>query len=240
MEEADKGCPMTRMGVSGWVFLQVPAYPGSPGPTAVKRLCVCSCWGSVQNVSIWALVKIASRIVSDNPTPARPRSQQQATAAGGRAGHRLGRQFTSMKSMSPVLSAPQWTVNDCFCISRLPSGFRSMSLPCWSHTQRQSCRQYYNWTAHTHTRLTALCPGLPGWAGTRKVQDAQLSLSDRAMHLVSSNLANYQATVQKLPTRQVLTKPMVWSWRFSRRQCVIDNVHSTMTPSSRLPLSQVT
>ena len=38
--------------------------------------------------------------------------------------------------------------------------------------------------------------------------------------------------------RQVLTKSMVWSWRFSRRQCVID-VHSTMTPSSRLPLCQV-
>jgi len=34
-----------------------------------------------------------------------------------------------------------------------------------------------------------------------------------------------------------LTKSMVWSWRFSRRQCVIDNVHSTMMPSSRLPLS---
>jgi len=30
------------MGVSGWVFLLVPAYPGCPGPKAVKRLCVCS------------------------------------------------------------------------------------------------------------------------------------------------------------------------------------------------------
>ena len=39
--------------------------------------------------------------------------------------------------------------------------------------------------------------------------------------------------------RQVLTKSMVWSWRFSRRQCVLDNVHSTMKRSSRLPLSQV-
>jgi len=29
------------------------------------------------------------------------------------------------------------------------------------------------------------------------------------------------------------------SWRFSWRQCVIDNVHSTMTRPSRLPLSQV-
>ena len=40
-------------------------------------------------------------------------------------------------------------------------------------------------------------------------QEAQLSPSDRAMRLVSSNLANYHATVQKLLIRQVLTKPMV-------------------------------
>jgi len=43
MEEDDKRCPMIRMGVSGWVFLLVPAYPGCPGPKAVKRLCVCVC-----------------------------------------------------------------------------------------------------------------------------------------------------------------------------------------------------
>jgi len=41
MEEDDKGSPMIRMGVSGWMFLLVPAYPGSPGQKAVKRLCVC-------------------------------------------------------------------------------------------------------------------------------------------------------------------------------------------------------
>jgi len=40
-------------------------------------------------------------------------------------------------------------------------------------------------------------------------QEAQLSPSDRAMRLVSSNLANYHATVQKLLIRPVLTKPMV-------------------------------
>jgi len=40
-------------------------------------------------------------------------------------------------------------------------------------------------------------------------QEAQLSPSDRAMRLVSSNLANYHATVQKLLIRQVLTKPTV-------------------------------
>jgi len=40
-------------------------------------------------------------------------------------------------------------------------------------------------------------------------QEAQISPSDRAMHLVSSNLANCHATVQKLLIRQVLTKLMV-------------------------------
>ena len=62
-----------------------------------------------------------------------------------------------------------------------------------------------------------------------EIQEAQLSQRDRAMRCVNWNLANCQATVQKLLIRQVLTKLMVWSWRFSRRQCVIDNVHSTMT-----------
>ena len=42
-----------------------------------------------------------------------------------------------------------------------------------------------------------------------QIQEAQLSPSDRAMRLVSSNLANYYATAHKLLIRQVLTKPMV-------------------------------
>ena len=38
MEKDDKGSTMIRMGVSGWMFLLVPAYPGCPGSKAVKRL----------------------------------------------------------------------------------------------------------------------------------------------------------------------------------------------------------
>jgi len=60
--------------------------------------------------------------------------------------------------------------------------------------------------------------------------------SDRAMRLVSSNLDNYHATVQKLLIRQVLTKPMVRSWRFSWRQCVINKpttVESCISPVYR-------
>ena len=103
-------------------------------------------------------------------------------------------------------------------------------------------------SSHTQTSLIApdfLLPLLPNendgnvQCTNLQVQEAQLSPRDRAMRRVNWNLANCHATVQKLLIRQVLIKSMVWSWRFSRRQCVIDNVHSTMTPSSRLPLSQV-
>ena len=49
-------------------------------------------------------------------------------------------------------------------------------------------------------------PTNPRWRTAAVLkQEAQLSLSDRAMHLVSSKLANYHATVQKLLIRQVLT-----------------------------------
>ena len=37
MEKGDKGSTMIRMGVSGLMFLLVPAYPGCPGSKAVKR-----------------------------------------------------------------------------------------------------------------------------------------------------------------------------------------------------------
>jgi len=47
MEENDKGCPMIRLGVSGWVFLLVTAYPGSPGQKPLNG-CVCVLSGTTQ------------------------------------------------------------------------------------------------------------------------------------------------------------------------------------------------
>jgi len=38
MEEADKGWLMLKIGVSGWMFLLVPAYLGNPGQRAIKQL----------------------------------------------------------------------------------------------------------------------------------------------------------------------------------------------------------
>ena len=34
---------MSRRGVSGWMFLLIPAHPGSPGQRIIKRWCVCVC-----------------------------------------------------------------------------------------------------------------------------------------------------------------------------------------------------
>ena len=38
-----------------------------------------------------------------------------------------------------------------------------------------------NWAADTKTRLTALCPGLPGWAGTRKVKPIWILLKQETV-----------------------------------------------------------
>jgi len=61
-------------------------------------------------------------------------------------------------------------------------------------------------------------------------QDAQLSPRDRAMRRVSWNVVNCHATVHKLLVRQVLTKSMVWSWRFSWRQCVVIVINMCTQP----------
>ena len=82
----------------------------------------------------------------------------------------------------------------------------------WRHEQNRKYVTYHY--AARGGRASAI--------GNKHKQEAQLSPSDRAMRLVSSNLANYHATVQKLLLRQVLTESMVWSWRFSWRQCVIN------------------
>ena len=37
------------------------------------------------------------------------------------------------------------------------------------------------WATHTHTRLTALFPGLPGWAGTREVKPISISLKQETV-----------------------------------------------------------
>jgi len=49
------------------------------------------------------------------------------------------------------------------------------------HMLTKSCWVIYACYAHTLTRLTALCPGLPGWAGTRKVKPIWILLKQETV-----------------------------------------------------------
>ena len=124
--------------------------------------------------------------------------------------------------MSPILTHPT-------CIRRpRRKWFRSNFADIFGVRKLQSraivwcclCDPAFSRFSRTPTcdRQTQMDTGL--WLVPRmhSKQEARLSPSDRAMRLVSSNLANCHATVQKLLIRQVPTKLMVWSWRFSRRQ----------------------
>ena len=55
---------------------------------------------------------------------------------------------------------------------------------------------------HTHTRLTALCPGLPGWAGTRKVKPVWISLKQE---ILSGSGISWPACKSAPRSRQITT-----------------------------------
>ena len=56
---------------------------------------------------------------------------------------------------------------------------------------------------HTHTHLTALCPGLPGWAGTRKVKPIWILLKQEA---VSGSSISW-AVCKSAPRSRQITMP---------------------------------
>ena len=72
----------------------------------------------------------------------------------------------------PALAHPgspgQRSMHACFCASGLPE-----ILWVKLHSPKQN--------THTHTSLTALCPGIPGWARTRKVKTIWILLKQETM-----------------------------------------------------------
>ena len=56
---------------------------------------------------------------------------------------------------------------------------------------------------HTHTRLTALCPGLPRWAGTRKVQPIWILLKQETV----SGIGISWAICKSAPCSRQITMP---------------------------------
>lgn len=63
---------------------------------------------------------------------------------------------TSINISVPCAFAPTWTVNDCFCIRRLPSGLSGIPFPCWNHTFALH-NTFHFWLNHTCWRA------LSGW-----------------------------------------------------------------------------
>jgi len=63
--------------------------------------------------------------------------------------------------------------------------------------------QQFNDT-HTHTRLTALCPGLPGWAGTKKVKPIWILLKQETV----SGSGIHWAICKSAPRSRQITTPV--------------------------------
>ena len=58
--------------------------------------------------------------------------------------------------------------------------FKQMSLKNWKFSHIY-CSHESAWYTNTHTRLTALFPGLPRWAGTRKVKPIWILLKQKTV-----------------------------------------------------------
>ena len=67
--------------------------------------------------------------------------------------------------------------------------------------QKKTCQNNTKIT-HTHIRLTALCPGLPGWAGTSKAKPSWISLKQETVSGSGISWAIYKSAPR---SRQITT-----------------------------------
>ena len=84
-----------------------------------------------------------------------------------------------MRFAASVSSAYWITVGLKFGTDVRPQLRQLMTYNTWG----ELCRLYTHTHTHTHThiRLTAICPGLPGWAGTRKVKPIRILLKQETV-----------------------------------------------------------
>jgi len=80
--------------------------------------------------------------------------------------------------MTTLLSLPKSCLNwiNTRKLSQLNICNQNVILTNWQH-------EVYNctWNTHTLSHLTALCPGLPGWAGARKVKPIWILLKQQTV-----------------------------------------------------------
>jgi len=86
------------MGVSGWKFLLVPAYPGCPGSKAVKRSCVCVCVCTIHTTTYNTVINHGSS------SPSTPDRHLSWTASWSQLATSSGRRHTRSKWLDQIRS----------------------------------------------------------------------------------------------------------------------------------------
>ena len=130
MEKGDKGSTLTRMCVSWWMFLLVPAYLGCPGQTAVKCCCCCCCcvfnqnWCSV----LWHWCASAARNVQLPTETSVVFHCLAAAAAAGNVGADFSTAFCAhtvdYSRMAPAYMLLSWWPTDISaCVFKSRVGF---------------------------------------------------------------------------------------------------------------------
>ena len=79
--------------------------------------------------------------------------------------------------------------------------------------------------SYTHTRLTALCPGLPGWAGTRKIKPIWISLKQETV--TGSGIS--WAICKSAPRSRQLTTPAPYHSSFFYRPDALPATRPTVS-----------
>jgi len=104
-------------------------------------------------------------------------------------------------------------LNDCW--------YSSVSNTLCSNTAAYTSRTYkpiiltLTGTKHTHNRLTALCPGLPGWVGTRKIKPICILLKQETVN--SSGIS--WAICKSAPHSRQITTPAPHHSVFLQARC---------------------
>ena len=105
-----------------------------------------------------------------------------------------------------------WCLNICvqqlcktFTIVRMPMHLFISKVLFWSRCKKETKGDWHiqvYLVTHTHTRLTALFPGLPRWAGTRKVKPIWILLKQET---VSGSCISWAVCMSAPHSRQTTT-----------------------------------
>jgi len=84
----------------------------------------------------------------------------------------------------------------------ISSGCESKTMPATFQPLTSGCSWCSHLATHTHTHLTALFPGLPGWAGTRKVKPIWILLKQETVSVsgISSAICKSASCSRQITT----------------------------------------